>query len=155
MIKKIILFIFCIPLTMHAMQITQQEREQIVTELNELAQEILATAKTLKEKFIDLNSSEKITQDIMKAKAPQIDVTNDFLEHYLSNIETKLRQYINPPESCKDTLIKELLKHLDHTKPLDKKVFDIITENNKLINPYLIAINNELAKIKQKCGMKE
>ena len=138
-----------ISFTMHAMQMTQQEREAIVNQLGELAEQRLASAQELKQKFSDLNNS-KITVDNMQTEAHQID---DILKHItnLSNtIEELLRNYINPPELYKDKLDEAgLLKRLDETIPLDEKVFNLINQSNQQADSYADTVNELVQQILQ------
>lgn len=147
MIKKIFIFTFCVPLTMHAVQITQQEREAIVTTLDKLAQQRLASAQELTQKIINLNNS-KITVDIMEAEAPRIDAILTQITNLSYTIEASLRHYINPPEPYKDKLDEAgLLKRLDQTVHLDKKVFDLINQSNQQADTYSATINELVQQI--------
>ena len=152
MIKKIVLFIFCIPLTMHAVQMTQQEREAIVTKLDELTQQRLVSAQALKQKFTDLNNSE-ITVDKMQTEAHQI---KDILKHITNlsdTIEESLRSYINPQANYKDKLDEAgLLKRLDETIPLDEKVFNLINQSNQQADSYADTVNELVQQILAKAA---
>jgi hypothetical protein len=137
---------------MHAMQMTQQEREAIVTTLDKLAQQRLTTVQELTQKLIDWNNSEATIKS-MQDQIPQLNVKLENVTKLCHTIEKSLRSYINPSANYKDKLDEAgLLKRLDLTVPLDKKVFDLINESNQQADSYTHTVNELVQQILAKAA---
>jgi hypothetical protein len=129
---------------MNAMQMTQQEREAIITKLDEQCKERFKTIQELNQRFRKLNSSET-TLEVMQIEFSQTNTIEQRIANISHTIQKLLLDYVNPPERDNNKLtVDQLLQRLDQTLPLDKNIFDLVNQENLRSNPMIHAINNEL-----------
>jgi hypothetical protein len=81
----------------------------------------------------------------MVTEFPQTNIIEQRITSISHTIQKLLLDYVNPTERDNNTLtVDQLLQRLDQTLPLDKKVFDLVNQENLRSNPMIHAINNEL-----------